>query len=121
VSPMLTVCDRHKVLIPDGEKCPSCAKSGQARRQRRNRDLGRSSSHWRKLSARLILMVRRELGGRCPGCGGTERSGDPGSKLTCDLIAGGDHARAVERDCRVRCRRCHGRAQGGRPKAKAAV
>lgn len=118
---LATVCHRHQRLVDDGELCPECAEAGRLRRQSRNRDLGRQSAHWRKLSARLTALVRRELGGRCPGCGTVEKTSDPGSKLTCDLVAGGDHAKASEADCRIRCRRCHGRAQGGRGRPKAKV
>lgn len=119
---LATVCHKHQLLVADGELCPECAAAGKARRQLRNSRLGRQSSHWRNLSARMTMVVRRELGGVCPGCGTAESAADAGSKLTCDLVRGGDHSHATEADCRVRCRRCHGRAQGGlgRPKAKVA-
>lgn len=121
MSPLLTVCHKHQLLVPDGERCPSCAEAGKVRRRSRNRELGRQSAHWRRLSSRMTLLVRRELGARCPGCGTVESASDPGSKLTCDLVAGGDHSKALERDCRVRCRRCHGRLQGGRGRPKGQV
>lgn len=110
---LATVCHRHQRLVPMGERCEDCSRENAKRRNRRNRELGRSSAHWRALSARMVARVRRDAGGRCPCCGTPERERDQGSKLTCDLVGGGDHARARESECEVKCRRCHGRQQGG--------
>jgi hypothetical protein len=108
--PTATVCHRHRVLVPAGAACPACETDEQARRRDNNQRLGRNSAHWRRLSAR----ERRRANGICSFCGGVESRDDPGSKLTVDLIGGGDHSRATLDQVRVACRRCHGRTDGGR-------
>jgi hypothetical protein len=82
----------------------------QRRRSRNNRELGRTSKHWMRLSKK----ARALAGGVCPDCGRAEDPDDPSTKLTCDLVGGGDHRSAVIEQVRVRCRRCHGRRDGGR-------
>jgi hypothetical protein len=117
--PHATVCAKHSppVLVNAGERCPACPADprGAARRALRNVALGRTSAHWRRLSFRMIRRHRRTYGAICPLCATAEHPhDDPGSKLTVDLIGGGDHSQAREEDCRVLCRRCHGAADGGR-------
>jgi hypothetical protein len=75
--------------------------------------LGRRSTHWRQLSFRMIRRHRATIG-LCPVCGRAETGLNDDTKLTVDLIRGGDHTTATPAECRVVCRRCHGRAQGGR-------
>lgn len=87
-----------------------CGTPEHLRRSANNVRLGRNSAHWRKLSASVI----REARGVCPVHGGPEDPRDPRSKLTADLIGGGDHAHATRDQVRVMCRSCHGRADGGR-------
>lgn len=110
MSPHARVCHRHKRLIYDGERCPECYQERVADNARRNIELGRNSQHWRKVSR----AARFNAGGICPDCGISEDPADPGSKLTADVPAGGDHSKVRLRDVVVRCRRCHGRATGGR-------
>lgn len=105
MSPVATVCGRHRVIVPEGQRCARCAAEDGGRRGHLNQALGRNSAHWRRLRARLIAQAE----GVCPACSEIETYEDPGSKLTVDLIAGGDHSRARLEDCAVRCRRCHGR------------
>lgn len=106
---LATVCDRHKVIVPDGERCPACAADGAsrpARRQRRNVVLGRNTRHWRRVSAarRRLAEGLCEIGG--PRC--------TGEAETVDLVGGGDHSRARLEDTRAACRSCHGAVDGGR-------
>jgi hypothetical protein len=105
-----TVCHVHKTLIPVGGACAGCAQSERRRRGANNARLGRNSAHWRRLSR----AERRRAHAICTFCGGVESRDDPGSKLTVDLIGGGDHSRATRDQVRVACRRCHGKADGGR-------
>lgn len=112
--PTMTVCHRHRALIPAGERCPQCERARAARNAAANVRLGRSSKHWRRLSAIARAVHVKTHGAVCPGCGVIENQADPSSKLTVDLIGGGDHARATLQQIRVLCRRCHGRADGGR-------
>ncbi|SRR5581483_306151 len=85
--------------------------SERRRRTRNNRELGRTTRHWRRLSE----LAREQAAGVCASCGRAENTEDPGSKLTVDLLGGGDHSRAKLEDTVVLCRRCHGRRDGGRP------
>lgn len=110
----MTVCHRHKTLIPAGEPCPACERARGVRNAAANVRLGRSSRHWVRLSAIARARHVKMLGPVCPRCGVIETAEDPGSKLTVDLVGGGDHARATLEQTRVLCRRCHGRADGGR-------
>lgn len=112
--PTATVCHRHKALIPAGEPCPACERDRGARNAAANVRLGRSSRHWVRLSAIARARHVKTVGSVCPVCGVIEVEADPGSKLTVDLVGGGDHARATLDGVRVVCRRCHGRADGGR-------
>lgn len=112
--PVATVCHRHQALIPAGERCPSCERDRGARNVAANVRLGRTSPHWRRLSAIARARHLKAHGAVCPVCGTAESAGDPGSKLTVDLIGGGDHSRAALDQTRVVCRRCHGHADGGR-------
>jgi hypothetical protein len=111
MSPVATHCGKHGRIVLQGERCPECAMEGASmrsrrRRENRNRDLGRNSEHWRRISR----IRRRRAGDRCeirlPGC--TDIA------TTCDLIGGGDHARARLADTRAACRACHGKVDGGR-------
>lgn len=115
---LATVCNRHRQLIPMGEQCPTCnaehAERHKPRRQANHERLGRKSSHWRELSFRMIRKHRQTVGPVCPHCGVTETPNDYGSKLTLDLVRGGDHRTARPEECEVKCRRCHGKAQGAR-------
>jgi hypothetical protein len=90
------------------------AERGKPRRQANKVRLGRHTRHWRELSFLMIRRHRRMVGPICPVCGGAEDENDFGSKLTLDLVRGGDHSTALESECQVKCRRCHGREQGGR-------
>jgi len=118
MSPLATVCHRHRTLVPMGDRCPACkreeAERGKPRRQANHERLGRKTRHWRELSFRMIRRYRATLGPVCPCCGAHESEDDPGSKLTLDLVRGGAHETAREEECEVKCRRCHGREQGGR-------
>jgi hypothetical protein len=107
VSPLATLCGCGN-RVPAGQSCP--CRRDQHRRTGANRDLGRTSTHWRRLSA----WARHNARGVCSDCGGVEHAGDLGSKLTVDLVGGGDHSTARPEDIRVRCRRCHGARDGGR-------
>lgn len=109
---MLTkVCNTHKLLYPAGGRCPSCPDRGKQRRAARNRELGRDTPHWKRIS----LLARRRARGVCEcGCGTREDRDDPATKLTVDLPSGGDHARARLDEVVVLTRRCHGTRQGGR-------
>lgn len=111
MNPLMTVCDRHRKLIPAGETCPDCAayRANQTRQRsaNSNRELGRNTRHWRRLSG-----LARKLHPYCAICGRAE--GDtPALKLTVDLIGGGSHATAVLEQTRVLHRSCHSRADGG--------
>lgn len=106
MSPVRTVCPRCHGPKP-------CHCTDQKRTARNTAAATRKrygSRHWRQLSASLI----RQAQGICTTCGRTEHQDDPGSKLTVDLIGGGDHSTARLEDCRVVCRRCHGRRDGAR-------
>lgn len=109
MTPIMCVCHAHQVLYPAGERCPLCKPADRARANA-NQALGRNSQHWRRLSRRAI----RAAGGVCPECGELEDPRRPATKLTTDLVGGGDHRRATLADVRVMCRACHGRADGGR-------
>jgi hypothetical protein len=109
--PHATVCHRHRRLVLDGDACAECSATNSSRRARRNDELGRTSATWRRLSGH----ARHHAGGVCEACGCLEDVElDAGSKLTVDLIGGGDHRTARLQDVRVLCRRCHGAADGGR-------
>lgn len=112
--PVATVCHRHQALIPAGESCPECKRDRGARNAAANVRLGRSSPHWRRLSAIARARHVKAHGAICPDCREPECTDDPGSKLTVDLIGGGEHSRATLEQTRIRCRRCHGHADGGR-------
>src|SRR5581483_11296630 len=68
--------------------------SERRRRTRNNRELGRTTRHWRRLSE----LAREQAAGVCASCGRAENTEDPGSKLTVDLLGGGDHSRAKLED-----------------------
>lgn len=109
MSPIANVCHEHQLLYPAGERCPLCLPTDRARADA-NRTLGRNSQHWRRLTRRAV----RAAAGVCPECGALEDAERPATKLTTDLVGGGDHRRATLADVRVMCRSCHGRADGGR-------
>jgi 5-methylcytosine-specific restriction endonuclease McrA len=81
------------------------------RRARNNRELRRTSRHWRRISQ----LAREQARGVCSLCGRHEQPHDQASKLTVDLPAGGDHSRATLTEVIVLCRRCHGQRDGGKP------
>jgi hypothetical protein len=115
------LCARHRRIFPAGDKCPECkrekAELGKPRRQANSQRLGRFSPHWRTLSFNMIRRHRRDRGPYCPRCLRVESEHDPSTKLTVDLVRGGDHTTALEEECEVVCRRCHGQAQGARRRA----
>jgi hypothetical protein len=108
--PIATTCNRHRTIIPAGERCPKCcAETGArdaARRSANNVRLGRNTAHWRRIAARRIIIAEGlcEIG--LEGC--------TGEATTVDLIGGGDHSRARIEDTRAACRSCHGQVDGGR-------
>lgn len=107
--PSMRVCARHRTLYPTGQHCPNCGDPEQTRRSANNVRLGRNTRHWKRI--RRIALVTAD--GHCPRCRTAEREHDPGSKLTVDLIGGGDHSKATLDRVRVLCRRCHGELDGG--------
>lgn len=106
--PLYRVCNRHRRSFPYRSSCPQCrsekAEREKPRRAANNARLGRKTTHWIGLSARL----RRAAGGVCPCCGRDENPDDARSKLTVDLVRGGDHSTATADECEVKCRACHG-------------
>lgn len=114
------LCGRHRRIYPAGERCPECRQEntdrGRARRHANSRRLGRYSPHWRALSFRLLRRWRLACGvvAWCPKCLRIETASDASTKLTVDLVRGGDHRTATEDECEIKCRRCHGREQGAR-------
>lgn len=105
MSPVMQICIRCQRIRPCG-----CPDREQHRRHRNNVELGRNTRHWRRVRLQAVSACY----GHCPGCGTQERTNDPGSKLTADLIGGGNHATATLETVRVRCRRCHGTQDGNR-------
>lgn len=110
MSPMSTICTSCHRIRP----C-ACADREQARRTSNSKRLGRTTNHWRQLSAQ----ARAQACGYCPRCNRPERNTDAGSKLTADLIGGGQHSTAKLEQVRVMCRRCHGAVDGGRRSPRA--
>jgi hypothetical protein len=99
-----TVCHRCHRIRPCG--CPT----QDDRRHANNLRLGRKTAHWIQTSRNAISRAF----GYCPQCGRAEDENDPSTKLTADLIGGGDHSKATLAQVRVLCRRCHGTEDGGR-------
>lgn len=106
MSPLATVCNRHRAIVPAGQRCPQCASTETARENARhtanNRRLGRSSPHWRRISA-----AARRRSPFCANCGSED-------DLTVHLPGGGDHRHAALEEVEVLCRSCHGVMDGGR-------
>ncbi|HXH87415.1 MAG TPA: hypothetical protein VNI55_02260 [Gaiellaceae bacterium] len=101
------VCPKHG-LVPTNKRC--CASRNQQRRWQADKELGRTTAHWKRLRATATHRAHST----CSRCGTAESDHDAGSKLTCDLIGGGDHSRATLDQVRVLCKRCHGHGDGGR-------
>ena len=102
------LCPEHG-LVPSNQRC--CPTRNDKRRHTSRIQLGRNTNHWRKLSSTAIHRAH----GTCSRCGNHEHDHDAGSKLTCDLIGGGDHSSHATLDqVRVLCKRCHGHTDGSR-------
>lgn len=105
-----TVCNRHRQVIPAGERCPACATADGARdakrRQANNIRLRRKTAHWKSISAARLRLAGFWCEVGLAGC--------TGEATTVDLIGGGDHSRARLEDTRAACRHCHGTVDGGR-------
>ena len=102
------ICPTCSNPVPLGERC--CPTRNDQRRAQASTQLGRNNRHWRRLRDTAIHRAH----GTCSRCGTAESDLDAGSKLTCDLIGGGDHSRATLEQVRVLCRRCHGTSDGAR-------
>ena len=99
-----TVCLGCAAATTNGSRCERCA--GGRRAPRRN---PRSDPRYIKAAARLVEEHRRQHGPICPHCGGRERPGDFGSRLSADhvtpLSEGGDLLGPM----RVLCVSCNAR------------
>lgn len=108
MSPLATACDTHKVLVPDGERCPACVASDDRRRYGKRRAHGRHTPQWRRRRARKL---RRD-----PLC---ELEVDDGCTVEATTVHvpaeyGGDHEACPDDELVSACKHCHGVKDGPR-------
>lgn len=108
--PHATVCDRHKTLVPAGERCAECVTDDNRRRGRKSSAHGVTSSRWRRRRrAKLRRNPRCEL----------ELDGCTGLATTVHIPPryGGRHDRVPEAELVSACAHCHGVTDGARAHA----
>lgn len=102
-----TICPKCRRIRPCA--CPTTSQHKIAKARVKKY----TSSRWQK--TRKLALARD--GYRCRTCG---QPGTVENPLTVDLLVGDDHSKAALKDCVTRCRICHGRKDGGKPRARRA-
>jgi hypothetical protein len=110
MSPIMKSCVRHGLYqpgapsIPRG-RCPRCYAEDNQRRKTKQRDQGRTTSHWKSLAR----TAKQAAGYRCQSCGRPEER-TPTGWLSVHLRPelGGNHRAATLDDVVVLCLSCHG-------------
>lgn len=107
MSPLATVCHRHKVLVPDGERCAACVRDDNARRNRKSTRHGVTTAKWRRRRARKLK--------RSPGCE-LEFNGCTGVATSVHIPARyrGSHDACPDGELVSACAHCHGVVDGAR-------
>ena len=107
MSPLATVCHRHKALVPAGSRCPACVRDDNERRNRKSRAHGVTSPAWRRRRARKLK--------RSPGCE-LELEGCTGKATSVHIPARyrGRHDVVPENELVSACAHCHGVVDGAR-------
>lgn len=106
--PTMSVCHRHRRLIPAGEKCAACATADNARRAKKSAAHGLTTTHWQQLRRARLKQAKGVCELRLRGC--TRRA----STVHLDPRLGGNHRAATLGDVRAACLRCHGVLDGAR-------
>lgn len=110
--PTMTICTRHKRLIPAGQKCTACVAGDNARRAAKSADHGLATSHWQHVRRACLSRAGGVCEIRLAGC--TRRA----TTVHLDPRLGGNHRVARLEDCRAACHRCHGRVDGPRSRRR---
>lgn len=114
MSPLATVCHRHRTLVPVGERCGECAREDSRRRGDRNVRNGVNLAGWRGPRGLRARKLRRN-----PICE-LDYAGCTGKATTVHVPPEleGDHRRARLDELVSACAHCHGVEDG--PRAHAA-
>jgi hypothetical protein len=105
MSPILKNCPCHGPYTPSKHGCPACYQEDNRRRTVKQREQGRTTSHWKKLAR----AAKQNAGYRCQSCGRLEER-TPAGWLSVHLRPelGGNHRAATLDDVVVLCLSCHG-------------